>query len=132
MDQPPQLPAILIVDDDPAILMLLRIFMEDIAPTYDILTAADGRRALSYLTERPIQLLITDYMMAGMNGLELTAAVKTASPMTHVIMITAYSSALLEQRAREYKVDTFLTKDAMFSIKAIVRSVLLLPERADD
>jgi len=132
MDPPPQPPAILIVDDDPDILALLRFLLHNLAPTYDVLTAADGPRALAYLAGRPITLLITDYMMTPMNGLQLTAAVKAASPTTHVIMITAYSSALLEQRARAERVDTFLAKEAMFDLKDVVRRVLGLPVQTED
>jgi YesN/AraC family two-component response regulator len=100
MAQPLSVPAIVIVDDEPDILRLLKIFMQDIAPTMAILTAKDGESALQYLTEYTVPLLITDYMMPVMNDLELTAVVKAISPATHVIMITAYGSALLVQRAR--------------------------------
>src|SRR5215203_4823029 len=132
MDRPILPPVILLVDDDLDMLRLLRMLLLTLAPTYDILTAAAGSGALAHLAERPIQLLITDYMMPEMNGLELTAAVKKASPTTHVILITAYSSALLEQRARDYNVDTFLAKEAMFDLKDVVRRVLGLPMLADE
>ena len=125
-------PAIVIVDDDADMLSLLRILMLDVAPTYDILAVGDAQSALNYLAERPIPLLITDYMMPHMNGLELTRAVKAASPATHVVMITAYSSAMLEQRAREYQVDTFLAKEAMFTLKDVARSVLGLTTPVDE
>jgi len=124
MTESPYPPAILIVDDDLDMLGLLRLLVQRVAPAYDVLMASDGQSALTHLETRPIALLITDYMMPNMNGLQLTAAVKTASPTTHVIMITAYSSALLEQRARDYQVDTFLAKEAMFDLKDVVRSVL--------
>jgi two-component system, response regulator, stage 0 sporulation protein F len=125
-------PAILIVDDDADMLKLLPLLVQNVAPTYDILTAGDAQNALERLAERPIALLITDYMMPDMNGLQLTAAVKAASPTTHVIMLTAYSSAVLEQRARDERVDTFLAKDAMFDLKDVVRDILGLTTSADD
>jgi two-component system response regulator (stage 0 sporulation protein F) len=89
MDSIPQPPAILIVDDEPDILVLLNQLMHNLAPTYDILTMSDAQSALRHLARRTVPLLITDYMMPGMNGLQLTAAVKAASPMTHVILATA-------------------------------------------
>ncbi|MEO7909897.1 MAG: response regulator [Roseiflexaceae bacterium] len=127
MDRISQSPAILIVDDDPDILDLLQIFMQDLAPTYDIIAIRDAHSALRHLAHHIVPLLITDYMMPGMNGLLLTTAVKSASPMTHVILATAYGSAALEQRAREQGVDTVLSKTVLFDrLEDVVRSVLRL------
>lgn len=132
MTESPYPSAMVIVDDDPDMLLLLRMFLQNILPTATILTAKDGQLALQYLTEYTVPLLITDYMMPNMNGLELTAVVKAISPTTHVIMISAYSSALLAKRARDYKVDTFLAKEAMFDLKDVVRSILGLTMPAED
>jgi two-component system response regulator (stage 0 sporulation protein F) len=127
MDRISQPPAILIVDDEPDILVLLNHLMHQMAPKYDILTVSDAQSALRHLADRTVPLLITDYMMPGMNGLELTAAVKAASPMTHVILATGYDSAALKQRAREQHVDTFLPKAELFDrLEDVVRSVLHL------
>jgi two-component system, response regulator, stage 0 sporulation protein F len=118
-------PAILIVDDDPDILAVLHLIVQNVGTTYDIIPIYDARSALRHLTQRTVPLLITDYMMPGMDGLHLTAAVKAISPMTHVILATAYGSAALEQRAREHQVDTFLPKTALFDrLEDIVWSVL--------
>jgi two-component system, response regulator, stage 0 sporulation protein F len=127
MDRIPLPPAILIVDDDSDILALLNLFMHRLAPAYDIITVRDAQSALSHLAQRTVPLVITDYMMPGMDGLQLTAAVKAISPMTYVILATAYGSAALEQRAREQQVDTFLPKADLFDrLEGVVRNVLQL------
>ena len=127
MDHTPQLPVILIVDDEPDLLILLYHFMHRLAPMYDILTASDGQSALTYLVHRTVPLLITDYMMLGMDGLQLTAAVKAASTTTHVILTSGDSSAEMERRAREQQVDTFLPKVQFFvRLEDVVRSILHL------
>jgi DNA-binding NtrC family response regulator len=127
MDRSPRPPAILLVDDESDILALLKLFMADLAPAYDILTASDAHSALLVLGDRTVPLLITDYMMPGMNGLQLTAVVKTNSPTTHVIVATGYVSAAIAQQAREQHVDTFLPKRELFDrLEDMVRSVLQL------
>jgi two-component system, response regulator, stage 0 sporulation protein F len=125
MDRITRPPAVLIVDDDPDMLAVLNPFMHNLAPTYDIIMVSDAHSALRHLADRTIALLITDYLMPGMNGLQLTAAVKTASPTTHVILVTAYGSAELEQRAREQHVDTFLPKAELLDhLGDVIRRVL--------
>jgi DNA-binding NtrC family response regulator len=127
MDRSTQPPVILIVDDAPDILVLLNHLIHNLAPTYDIMTALDGQSALRHLANRTVALLITDYMMPIMNGLQLTAAVKAASPTTHVILISSDDSVELEQRARKQHVDTFISKaDLLDHLENVVRSVLRL------
>jgi two-component system, response regulator, stage 0 sporulation protein F len=127
MDRSTQLPVLLIVDDDPNMLIVLKHLLHHLATTYDILTTLDAHSALSHLAQRTVPLVITDYMMPGMDGLQLTAAVKAAAPMTHVILISAYDSAEFKQRAREQQVDTFLPKADLFDRLAdVVGGVLRL------
>jgi DNA-binding NarL/FixJ family response regulator len=125
MDESTQPPVILIVDDAPDVLLLLEVLLHNLTPTYDIVTALDARSALRHMAGRTVPLLITDYMMPEMNGLQLTAAVKATSPTTHVILISADDSAALEQRAREQQVDTFLPKAELLDhLEDVVRCVL--------
>jgi DNA-binding NtrC family response regulator len=125
MDQSTQPPVILIVDDAPDVLLLVEVLLHHLTPTYDIVTALDAQSALRHMAQRTVPLLITDYMMPEMNGLQLTAAVKATSPATHVILISADDSAALEQRAREQQVDTFLPKAELLDrLEDVVRSVL--------
>jgi two-component system, response regulator, stage 0 sporulation protein F len=126
MDRSTQLPVILIVDDEPGMLVLLNHRLRYLAPTYDIITVRDAQSALSHLAQRTVPLLITDYMMPGMNGLQLTVAVKATSPTTYVILATAYA-AEIDQRAREQQVDTVLSKTGIFDhLEDVVHRVLRL------
>jgi two-component system, response regulator, stage 0 sporulation protein F len=125
MDRLTQPPAILIVEDEPAMLILLKHLLRNLATTYDLIALDDGQRALQALAGRTVPLLITDYMMPGMNGIQLTAAVKAASPATQVILISAVDSPQIEEQARKGLVDTFLSKTDIFDhLEDVVRSAL--------
>jgi two-component system cell cycle sensor histidine kinase/response regulator CckA len=88
---PPANGTILVVDDEPAICSLIR---HALAPQgYTILLANNGRDALQLCTNHkgPIQLLLTDLLMPGMNGLELAAKVQALRPQTRVLYLSESS-----------------------------------------
>lgn len=65
---------ILIVDDEYLIADILSFALED--EGYLTVTASSGQKALGILERERPQLIITDYMMPGMNGIELAEAVR--------------------------------------------------------
>ena len=80
---------ILLVDDEPSILKALtRIFR---AESYEIVTAANGNDALARLKEAPTHVIVSDYMMPGMNGAALLKHVKGLYPDTIRIMLTGHA-----------------------------------------
>jgi PAS domain S-box-containing protein len=82
---------ILIVEDEEAIRRLVRTAMEGIG--YRVLIAADGLEALKIVSshEGPVDLLITDLIMPGMNGAELARRVREHLPGIHTLFISGYS-----------------------------------------
>jgi two-component system, response regulator, stage 0 sporulation protein F len=107
-------PAIVIADDDPHILALLSRLVRRWASEHDIITAPDGAAALAYLANRQVPLVITDYNMAGMNGLQLSARIKAQAPNTRTMLITGSPTPTLEKRARAEWVDYYLHKPFLF------------------
>src|SRR6266540_137026 len=81
-------PALLVVDDTPSIRELLIHTLRSLVP-YEVIAVTDAPAALAVLSARPVPLLITDYHLSDMRGDALAAAVKSASPATKVMMITA-------------------------------------------
>ena len=80
---------LLIVDDDAGVRnALVRVSRQE---TYQITTAADGDEALRALQEQPAQVVISDYMMPGMNGAELLKQVKKRFPEVIRIMLTGHA-----------------------------------------
>jgi len=75
-----------------------------------IATAASGQEALDSLSSHLPDLIITDYHMPNMNGLELIARVRERHIPSRIILITAYSSPDLYDAAQQLHVDHYLTK----------------------
>ncbi len=90
-------PTILCVDDESSVLSLLRRLLRKI--DCDILLASNATEALQQFKDNKISLIITDYKMPGMTGVELLRHVKHISPDTMRILITAYADIEVTQSA---------------------------------
>jgi two-component system response regulator YesN len=110
LPQSPHFPAVLVVDDEPDALIILRRLLRDLTSDYDIISMQSGLEALTQLDRHPVPLLITDYSMLGMNGLQLAASVKARSPQTRVMVITGYTIPEQEKKAWQQYADYFLRK----------------------
>ena len=77
---------LLIVDDDPAIHRLLRAMLEE--EPWQLDSAANGDEALSRLQARNYDLVLTDILMPGMDGLALLARLRELYPDLPVVMMT--------------------------------------------
>ena len=118
-------PAIVLVDDEPDIRIILSRVLRHVADGYELIAVGGGAAALDVLAARPVPLLITDYNMPGMNGLDLTQAVKAAAPATTVVLLSAYATPDMARRAQEAGVDHSLTKPFSFDeLEMIVRNAL--------
>jgi CheY-like chemotaxis protein len=118
-------PMILLVDDEPAVLAVLRRVMHDLAGSYDLVAVPDGATALARLAERPAVLVITDQRMPDMDGVALIEAIRVLTPQCPVILMTGYPSSDIEQRAGAAGADFFLSKPfRVVELATMVRAVL--------
>ncbi len=101
---------VLIVDDESNVAMTLAASMEKLGKEYVIETAHSGAEALVKIQGGAYALLITDYKMPGMNGLDLAQAVRRISPDTQVVLMTAYGSAELCDTVGQMGLDGYLDK----------------------
>jgi two-component system, probable response regulator PhcQ len=90
-------PRVMFVDDEPRITAALKRFL--IKDRYDILTAASASEALEQLKEGEVDVVVSDEMMPGMNGLEFLSIVKEKYPNTIRIILTGCASLELLVRA---------------------------------
>jgi CheY-like chemotaxis protein len=77
---------VLAVDDDPRIRLLIADVLD--GPRCQVLTAANGAEAVQILLREPVDLLITDYDMPLMDGLELIRWSKARLPHVTAVIIT--------------------------------------------
>jgi signal transduction histidine kinase/CheY-like chemotaxis protein len=123
---------ILIVDDHPnTAIMLARVLSRFDTPV-EVMTASSGEDALEKVGDSMVDILITDFMMPGMNGLELIEKFKGEKKPTHTILITAYDTPGLAITARRLNVQDYLVKPVQPErIRSIVAKVLeeLHPQR---
>jgi two-component system, response regulator, stage 0 sporulation protein F len=118
-------PAIVLAEDEPEVRIILQRMLAHIADSYELVAVETGAAALAALAERPVPLLITDYNMLGMTGLELAQKVKATAPATMVVLVSAYATPLLEKRALAAGADYFLPKPFAFDqLETIVRQAL--------
>ncbi len=78
---------VIAVDDEPFNLQLLKAISTKIYP--DMLTFTDPHSALKHISEHPVDIMLVDYMMPHMNGVELMIRAHEINPEILVIMITA-------------------------------------------
>jgi DNA-binding NtrC family response regulator len=107
----PSVQAILLVDDEPDILESLGDVFGLHLPGVKILTALNGKAALDILAKEEVGLIISDYKMPGMDGLEFLTKARQVAPNAPRILITAYPELNVAVRAiNEAQIQNFLTK----------------------
>ena len=125
MDAQQRPPAVVVIDDDPTVVILLHRVLRDLDIGHDIITTSDSREVLAQIAIRPVPLVIADYSMPGMDGLQLTAAIKARDGNTRVALITAYATPALAQQASAHFVDYYLPKPfALQAFEQMVQSAL--------
>jgi len=101
---------VLIVDDDPAVRRLLETYLTQ--GGYQVLQAANGREGLELMAAEAPPIVITDWMMPEMDGLELCRRLRGHEGIrfVYVVMLTAHDDTNALEQAIEAGADDFLTK----------------------
>ncbi len=115
---------VMVIDDEP----LMRITVQDalVAEGYKVITAETGGNGLTLLRENRADMVITDLRLPDMDGIQILREVKTFSPETHVILITAYGSidsavTAMKEGASDYLTKPFSMEELLLIIKRIQR-----------
>ncbi len=99
---------ILLVDDDAGLLRTLQVLLED--EGYAVVTAASGEQALASLVRAPVEAVLSDVSMPGMDGLQLLRAVHERQPGLPVLLMTAFASVRAAVEAMKLGAAQYLTK----------------------
>jgi len=115
---------VMIIDDEP----LMRMTVQDAlaAEGYKVITAETGGKGLTLLRENRADMVITDLRLPDMDGIQILREVKTFSPETQVILITAYGSidsavTAMKEGASDYLTKPFSMEELLLIIKRIQR-----------
>lgn len=119
-------PAILLVEDDPSLIELVRYNLE--AADFDVAVEMDGDGGLMAMRERDFDLVILDWMMPNMSGIEVVRQIRRMNDKraTPVIMLTARGEETdkirgLDAGADDYVVKPFSPAELVSRVRALLR-----------
>jgi two-component system response regulator HydG len=117
---------ILVVDDDTTFLLMLKSFLEK--KGYKAVTESNAEKGLQALEKSEFDLILSDYRMPGMDGIEMLASINEMGIKTPLILITSYGDIKLAVKAMKLGAADYLTKPVNpEELLALVRSVLSAP-----
>ena len=120
------LPIMLIVDDNEDMLNFLSSHFQT---SYTIATAVDGVDALNKLKEQEVALIISDWMMPNMNGIDLCKAVRNNQLTSHIpfIMLTAKTDTEAKITSMNCGADAYIEKPfSLQYLEACIKNLLEL------
>ncbi len=113
---------ILILDDETRVAFFLRESLEALGHDFEVVSVSSADEALREASREKFDLLVTDQRMPHMDGLELIEHVQALHPDTRFILITAYSSEEVLDKARRLGAYRYFTKP--FHIEDFIQTVL--------
>ncbi|RMF78696.1 MAG: sigma-54-dependent Fis family transcriptional regulator [Planctomycetota bacterium] len=116
---------ILVVDDEPLKRITLQIELSE--QGFEVYEAADAETARRIFDSKPIDVVVTDVRMPGMNGLDLLAYLKQVRPDVDVILMTAYATVdtavlAIKRGAYDYITKPFTTQELLRKLEHLFAS----------
>ncbi len=99
---------VLLIDDDPALRSLVQIILQN--KGYKVITAKDGMEGLDIFKLQKIDIVLTDYQMPGLSGIEVLIKIKELDSMMPVIVLTAHGDATLAIKSMQKGAFDFIEK----------------------
>ena len=123
---------ILVVEDNADMRELFCTVLSDSG--YQCFPAADGQQALSIMDQAYIDLIVADIMMPGMDGYELTRAIRAAKMEIPILMVTAKDQfddmrTGFRAGADDYMVKPINVKELVLRVEALLRRAKIQSEK---
>ena len=117
--------SILVVDDEPDIREAVRDVLESSVDGATVHVSESGRAALDWLAGHHVDLIVTDYKMPGMNGVQLLDAAEDVMPGVRHILVTAFDRELVKDLGGRASNERIVQKplDAERLIKEVERAL---------
>ena len=124
MKQQEETKQILIVDDEANIAMVLAACAIRLGRC-EVDVAYSGQQALTAFQQHTYHLVITDYRMPDMSGLELAKAIRSLDSQVPIVLMTAYDTIDLREEAARLPVNDYLEKPiSIAKVQEIIGRVL--------
>ena len=124
------MPTVLVVDDEPAIRESLERALA--LEGYAVELVADGESALGRLADAPVDAIVLDIAMPGIDGIEVCRRLRSAGDRTPVLMLTARDAVTDRVDGLDAGADDYLVKPfALAELKARLRALLRRLEPGD-
>jgi len=115
---------ILLVDDNPAVRRYLRAILEQQQGWQVSAEAKTGAEALHKVLEDPPDLILLDYQMPDLNGVDVARQIREMFPKIPILMVTLHLSRQLADAAREAGVRGACAKQDIGSVVEAVEVLL--------
>lgn len=122
---------ILIIEDEKRLRNNLQLLLS--SEGYSVMAAADGQEGIECLKQTPVDVVVTDVMMSGVNGFQVMEYLAAHVPTALVIVMTGYASTesateALRKGAYDYLVKPFDVDMLLFSLERAFEKVRLRQE----
>jgi CheY-like chemotaxis protein len=101
---------ILLVEDDNHIGRIIELTLPQLGIPYEFVTVLSAEEGLELWQSDPFDLLITDYNLRGMTGLQLVVQLRELGATAPTVLVTAYDSDAMRREARAVGISAYLAK----------------------
>ena len=126
---------LLIVDDHPLLRRGVRLYLDVIADIQVVGEASNGEEALGLLEQNPVDVVLLDLQMPGMDGIEVTRRILAGNERTRVLILTSFGGwdrvyAALKSGAAGYVLKDAEPEELVAAVRAVAAGGSYLSEQA--
>jgi DNA-binding NarL/FixJ family response regulator len=126
---------LLIVDDHPLFRRGVRLYLDVIADIQVVGEASNGEEALGLLEQNPVDVVLLDLQMPGMDGIEVTRRILAGNERTRVLILTSFGGwdrvyAALKSGAAGYVLKDAEPEELVAAVRAVAAGGSYLSEQA--